>query len=195
LKEFGIVPAFWLLDEWSNWLVPTSYKKRSRFDTLFYLCCLDEMPQAVVHEDELESGEWACPKKLMSGSADGSVILAPPQVYEMSRLANFSSVDELRAFSDKRKSKGLIRLFPQLGITSDGKRLSFMQGDDLYPIDMNEEDSDVPLRKFSETAAQLRSKCKNLHRAEWDYIDGQFRNAKVYMSIPVPCGHISPLPI
>lgn len=48
--EHSIVPDLWSLQQWSNWLTPVFAPvsqppvKPKRFDTLFYVCCLDEMP-------------------------------------------------------------------------------------------------------------------------------------------------------
>ena len=48
--ELSVVPNLWALREWSNWLTPTYLGKGKgsgvtrRFDTLFFLCCLDQHP-------------------------------------------------------------------------------------------------------------------------------------------------------
>ena len=49
-KELSVVPNLWALREWSNWLTPTYMGKGNasgvnrRFDTLSFLCCLDQHP-------------------------------------------------------------------------------------------------------------------------------------------------------
>ena len=46
-EEYNVVPNLWALYEWSNWLTPVTRKiekppvKPKRFDTMFYMCCLD----------------------------------------------------------------------------------------------------------------------------------------------------------
>lgn len=38
-RELQAVPDIWSLYDWCNWLTPAGYIKR--FDTAFYMCCLD----------------------------------------------------------------------------------------------------------------------------------------------------------
>ena len=49
-KELSVVPNLWALREWSNWLTPAFVGKENgsggsgRFDTLYFLCCLNQHP-------------------------------------------------------------------------------------------------------------------------------------------------------
>ena len=55
-KALGVVPDIWSLHEWSNWLTPTNMPELHnghRYDTAFYLTCLDQTPPDV-QEDEQE---------------------------------------------------------------------------------------------------------------------------------------------
>jgi nucleoside diphosphate-linked moiety X motif protein 19 len=55
-KELRLMPDVWALGEWSNWLTPvqapvlgdTPYGRR--YDTAFFICCLDHIPEAA-HDD------------------------------------------------------------------------------------------------------------------------------------------------
>lgn len=53
-QTLNIIPDVWSLSEWSNWLTPStmSMGKRSgrRYDTAFFLCVLDHIPDAI-HDD------------------------------------------------------------------------------------------------------------------------------------------------
>lgn len=55
-NDLGVVPDIWSLHEWSNWMTPThmpEMHKNRRFDTMFYLTCLNQkLPQG--NECELE---------------------------------------------------------------------------------------------------------------------------------------------
>lgn len=51
-RELQVVPNIWALHEWSNWLTPTGWYGVRRFDTAFFICCLQEVPYA--HQDEKE---------------------------------------------------------------------------------------------------------------------------------------------
>lgn len=51
-KELRIIPDVWALYEWSNWLTPVmpsqgKGKYSRRYDTAFYMCVLDYIPDAV----------------------------------------------------------------------------------------------------------------------------------------------------
>jgi len=80
-----------------------------------------------------------------------------------------------------------------LANTSDRRKVCILPGDDLYPKDMKEEAFDIPLLQYDESSIQLRSRCKNLHRAEFDFDKGQYTNPKIHISIPQSCGHIDPI--
>ncbi len=58
---------------------------------------------------------------------------------------------------------------------------------------MKEESFDIPLLQYDESADQLRSRCKNLHRAEFDFDKGQYTNPKIHISIAQFYGHIAPI--
>lgn len=45
-------PDIWSLYEWWDWLTPKSVGHR-RFDTMFYVCCLDKQPNVVVDNKEV----------------------------------------------------------------------------------------------------------------------------------------------
>lgn len=46
--------------------------------------------------------------------------LPPPQVYELGRLLNFETFEDLEKFARERNSKGMEQLFPTLIRASDG---------------------------------------------------------------------------
>ena len=58
-QEMNILPDIWALHEWGCWLTPIRKKviepplKPKRFDTIFYICCLDEIPPTSQDDDEM----------------------------------------------------------------------------------------------------------------------------------------------
>lgn len=59
-KTFNIVPDIWSLGEWANWLTPVSFARKAsktdegskrRYDTAFFICLLDSIPDAL-HDDK-----------------------------------------------------------------------------------------------------------------------------------------------
>lgn len=49
-QKLKLVPDVWSLYEWSNWLTPTFEGRR--FDTAFFICCVQGKPHAVEDEGE-----------------------------------------------------------------------------------------------------------------------------------------------
>ena len=86
-RELGVVPDIWCLREWSNWLTPVSMGRR--FDTMFYMCILDDQPYIEHDEKETSDAVWSSPKQLLLNHARSKLWLAPPQGYEMARLIRF----------------------------------------------------------------------------------------------------------
>ena len=60
-EELEVVPDIWSLSEWSNWLTPVMSKvdippaRPKRYDTLFYMCCLEEEGAPLVQTDNSET--------------------------------------------------------------------------------------------------------------------------------------------
>lgn len=52
-RELEVLPNIWALHEWSNWLTPLGRFGGKRFDTAFFICCLQEIPQALQDEKEI----------------------------------------------------------------------------------------------------------------------------------------------
>lgn len=52
-RELHVLPNIWALHEWSNWLTPVGRYGAKRFDTAFFICCLQEIPQALQDEKEI----------------------------------------------------------------------------------------------------------------------------------------------
>lgn len=52
-RELEVLPNIWALHEWSNWLTPVGRYGAKRFDTAFFICCLQEIPQALQDEKEI----------------------------------------------------------------------------------------------------------------------------------------------
>jgi nucleoside diphosphate-linked moiety X motif 19, mitochondrial len=50
--ETGLCPDLWSLYEWWDWLTPISVGHK-RFDTMFYICCLEKEPKVVLDNSEV----------------------------------------------------------------------------------------------------------------------------------------------
>lgn len=52
-EKLQCCPNVWALHEWSNWLTP-SILPGSRYDTVFYLTCMQFKPDAMYEANEME---------------------------------------------------------------------------------------------------------------------------------------------
>lgn len=50
--ETELCPDLWSLYEWMNWLTPISVGHK-RFDTMFYICCVENQPKVVLDNSEV----------------------------------------------------------------------------------------------------------------------------------------------
>ncbi|XP_050569228.1 acyl-coenzyme A diphosphatase NUDT19 isoform X3 [Cygnus atratus] len=136
-RHLGCVPNIWALHEWSNWLTPVGRAGPGgrRYDTAFYLCCLDERPpHASEDEREVTACLWSSPPEAIELFKSREILLAPPQFYELCRLCNFSSLHELHKFSSDRALEGCECWMPIMLTASDGL-IQLLPGDELYPED------------------------------------------------------------
>ncbi|XP_003737550.1 nucleoside diphosphate-linked moiety X motif 19 [Galendromus occidentalis] len=183
--ENKVCPNIWALHEWADWLTPVSVGHR-RYDTMFYATCLDQTPNVVLDQSEVVSLRWTRPLAILAEYSNGSVFLAPPQVYEMSRLANMSSYGQLSKFCQERNKLGIDRWLPVIGATSDGV-VSLLPGDDLYPTE-----PDLlgvgPGPDFPFSLEEMRSRCSNLNRID---VQGPF--ACAHCNITPSRGMLSPI--
>ncbi|WAR13339.1 NUD19-like protein [Mya arenaria] len=87
-KTLDIVPDVWSLFEWSNWLTPKLSVKVRRYDTAFFLCVVDYMPEAIHCYKETTELEWSSASQFVLKHQDqsNSLKLAPPQIVELGRI-------------------------------------------------------------------------------------------------------------
>ncbi|RWS17011.1 Nucleoside diphosphate-linked moiety X motif 19-like protein, partial [Dinothrombium tinctorium] len=178
--EIGVCPDIWSLFEWWNWLTPESLGHK-RFDTIFYICCLDEIPQTQIDGKEVCLIEWTRPQKMLEEHIQKRAFLAPPQIYELSRLLNFNEYKNLRDFALKREKLGIQRWSPSMLGFKDGILLAF-PGDDEYG---KQQDSEAI--KSMPILEENRLKSVNLNRLELHAPVGI-----IYCNVKVTCGHFSP---
>ncbi|KAL5021312.1 hypothetical protein ScPMuIL_000467 [Solemya velum] len=134
-RELSIVPNVWSLYEWSNWLTPVpSGSKTSgrRFDTAFFICVLDNIPTAVHDAKETIASQWSTPDEVIRNYSQSRIGVAPPQLFEISRLLNFHDVGKLEGYMWERSGDVIERILP-VAIHCDDGIIVVYPGDDLYP--------------------------------------------------------------
>lgn len=181
--ELGSCPDIWSLKEWWNWLTPEAMGHK-RFDTIFYLCCLDSLPKTTSDEAEVSGIDWLTPQQVLRLHNEGTAFLAPPQVYELARIANFAAIDHLSEFSANREQHGIERWCSKITGLHDGALLA-LPGDDFYGTVVNANSNELP------TLQDTRNSCKTMNRLEL--------RAPVFTPICVqlslPCGHVVPIAV
>jgi len=156
--EVGLAPDIWSLHEWWNWLTPNALGHK-RFDTMFYVCCLDSLPKAFSDENEVSKVEWVSPLEMLEEHIQKRAILAPPQVYELSRISNFNHLSDLKFFAAKREKSGVERWCAVITGLKDGAMLT-LPGDEYFekPPQVNS--------KFLPTLEEMRIRSSQLNRIE-----------------------------
>ena len=115
-QRYDLKPDLWSLKEWWNWLTPVTIGRTNRFDTIYYLCVLQ-------NRHSLTTGathHWSAPVALLTDRYTNGYTLSPPQVYELCRLLNYTSVKDLEVFAAQREREGCHRWLPSLAMYTDG---------------------------------------------------------------------------
>ena len=114
------------------------------------------------------------------------LFLAPPQVYELSRIHHLTSFGAVQEFSTGRNLLGSHRWLPVLATYKDGA-ISFLPGDSMYP-----EAPDIigrkPVPDFPQTVTEIRAKSPSLNRIE---LRGP--TCTSICNVKLPLGHLSPI--
>ncbi|KAJ9596967.1 hypothetical protein L9F63_011997 [Diploptera punctata] len=160
-KHFECYPDIWSLKEWSNWLSPNYFPKR--FNTMFFLVNLDQMPPTTCDTDEVNEFKWSSPHEIVDSCNKQELILPPPQYYELSRLITFNDIEKLADFAVQKNSSSSDLWMPFRIKTSDGE-VTLFPGDDLYPATPNY--ASGPTQKVKKTLKELREESNLLHRME-----------------------------
>ncbi|GBM48258.1 Nucleoside diphosphate-linked moiety X motif 19 [Araneus ventricosus] len=183
--EAGVCPDIGSLYEWSDWLTPTSVGHR-RYDTMFYVCCLEKQPEVVLDHSEVVTLKWCTPEEMLEEHSTNALFLAPPQVYELSRLIHFSSFQTLRTFARDRANKGVERWLPVIITCQDGV-ISLLPGDEMYPRKPDYLGKS-PGPDYPVTVDEMRKRHTGIHRIE---VRGPI--CTVFCTISPSCGHLQPL--
>jgi nucleoside diphosphate-linked moiety X motif protein 19 len=176
--EVGLVPDIWALSEWWNWMTPETLGHK-RFDTIFYICCLDTVPKAMSDEKEVSAVEWYSPLHTLELHTQNEAFLAPPQVYELSRLCNFNRFEAVRDFARKRQKHGIERWCANITGLKDGAILA-LPGDDYF-------DKQITTKSLP-SLDEVRMRSTNLNRLEL-----RAPIFKAVSTIKLPCGHVTPV--
>ncbi|XP_053305197.1 acyl-coenzyme A diphosphatase NUDT19 [Spea bombifrons] len=164
-KEMHCVPNIWALHEWSNWLTPVLPNTSSirRYDTAFYICCLQKKPLAIEDDKEVTSFKWWSPWEVLEEFKSQNIWLPPPQFYELSRLCVVPDIHELHRFTHRRALEGCEQWMPILVRAEDGM-LHVLPGDELYPDEPDYTGEKKMLYSTDKTIEDLMKNSVRCHR-------------------------------
>lgn len=131
-RELEVLPNIWALHEWGNWLTPAGRYGVRRFDTAFFMCCLQGVPHTLHDEKEIVQCQWFKPSEILRSYQARELWIAPPQFYELSRMCRFPLLSDLETFASQRASEGCEQLLPVI-LSKDTHFISVLPGDRLYP--------------------------------------------------------------
>ncbi|KAK7115075.1 acyl-coenzyme A diphosphatase NUDT19-like [Littorina saxatilis] len=200
-ENLEVVPDVWSLYNWSNWLTPhfdtvIDKEKGKRYDTAFFITCVGEKPYVAEDAKEAVHSEWVSPLQMIEDFAENRVQLAPPQLYEASRLVNCNTVDALLGYLQRQARQPVERWMPVMIKCADGVIFTF-PGDSLYPKKPDLE-GEHPTLKREEKLQELKSQSSQLHRAIIQtppVKDGKptgNKRIQLECTIDLPYGHVAP---
>ncbi|KAF5405589.1 nucleoside diphosphate-linked moiety X motif 19 isoform X1 [Paragonimus heterotremus] len=184
---FGFRPPLLSLKEWSNWLTPTSLRRR--FDTMFFFV---EVSAVKTQCSSPVSLKWQSTEALnLFADSPWSFfplsrhLFVPPQAYELGRLAQFSKLQKLSAFATERAILGCRRWLPvmsQLTILDKVCDVFFLPGDQRY-TEVSQQDANTTF-----SAGQLAQDTQRNRLIMGPKLDELWYDANVY-----DLGHVTPL--
>lgn len=154
--ELEVLPNIWALQEWSNWLTPEGRYGGKRYDTAFFICCIEEIPHTLQDQKEIELFQWSIPSAVLQSYHAEEFWIAPPQFYELGRLCHFHSLSDLHKFASERATEGCEQWMPVI-IVEDDHHVSLLPGDKRYPVNNSENTS-------ASTEPLLKHDVSALHR-------------------------------
>ncbi|XP_013105027.2 acyl-coenzyme A diphosphatase NUDT19 isoform X1 [Stomoxys calcitrans] len=181
-ETLEIVPDLWSLYEWSNWVTPATFKKR--FNAAFFVIVLKTIPDLIKEKHEVSEFAWKTPAEYLQQHFKKEIWLPPPQFYELSRLLNYSELEQFKKFAQKRSAEGLEAILPIERKCNDS-RVNLLPGDDLY----DNPNSSTDLVSTHKTAKEYRNGVKNVHRIE--FYDSN--DMVVQLNFKPPHGHLTPI--
>ncbi|XP_066439133.1 acyl-coenzyme A diphosphatase NUDT19-like [Eleutherodactylus coqui] len=163
-KELRCVPNIWALQEWANWLTPVPPKNvtHGRCDVAFFICCLPRKPLTVEDQKEMTTFQWWTPKEAVNESQN-NVSIPPTQIYELSRLCNFTHLEDLQRFALHRGLEGCERFFP-VSIHAKDCIVQTLPGDELYPNDPDVTGQTHKIYSIDRTLEEVCQDGGSLHR-------------------------------
>ncbi|XP_029112116.1 acyl-coenzyme A diphosphatase NUDT19 [Scleropages formosus] len=165
-EQLQCVPNIWALHEWGNWLTPanpTGSGRRRRYDTAFFMCCLQETPHAAQDQKEIVHLKWSSPIEILHSFQAKEMWIAVPQFYELSRMCRLSLLEQLHSFAQERALEGCERWLPVRLFTPDNY-VMLLPGDSLYQENLDKREPGSVNMLTDRSIEELQTDRAALHR-------------------------------
>eukprot|EP00099_Drosophila_melanogaster_P007904 NP_001260584.1 uncharacterized protein Dmel_CG18094, isoform B [Drosophila melanogaster] len=187
-RHYKVIPNIWSLQEWSIWR--TAATANRKYDTVYYITMLDKYTRNIkllLEPHEVASAHWLSPIEAWSSSQKAIIWLPFMLLYDIARLMNFYSFQELLNFSRQRSCNGSTMVQP-VYYRCDDCMFGVLPGDELYPKEPGACTQTIIL---SGSVDDLHRKSKQYNR----YIVYDFHKVVLASNIP-PCdGHLPLQPL
>ncbi|TRY82378.1 hypothetical protein DNTS_002474 [Danionella cerebrum] len=187
-RELECLPNIWALHEWANWLTPVGKYGIRRYDTAFYLCCLDEAPHTLHDDKEIVHFKWSTPQEVLQRYRSKEIWIAPPQFYDFGRLCQFPVLKDLHQFAWKRSVEGCEQWLPVHMVTSDGFA-NILPGDMLYPEKVDTSGNSEGVLITEKSLDELQQDTGKMHRV----VGQDMYSVSIQMNITPKYKHLPPV--
>lgn len=131
--------------------------------------------------------QWCTPTQVLQKHLEERVFIAPPQVYELSRIMRLPNISSMRKFARSRQTLGTERWMPFMFTYDDGS-LGVLPGDDYYP--------EEPRLITSSPVAEKEGSVDEANSNSTIYrnrIELRGTLGKTLCTIEPGCGHLAPI--
>lgn len=130
--------------------------------------------------------QWCDPNQVLAEHQSEQVFLAPPQVYELSRILNFRNLEPFQKFIKARQVLGTQRWMPIINTYDDGA-ISLLPGDELYP-EQPELITSNSISEIDGSVHEINKQAKIMNRLELQGI-----RCRTLCNIEPGCGQLRPI--
>ncbi len=159
-EECGVKLDVRHLRLFARWVTPEVEPKR--FDARFFVAPVPAGQAAAADRTEVDEGEWLTPAEALERSAQGTISLPPPTLWNLADLAALPSIDAVLAEADARLRAGIDPVRPRPVMTPEERIALVLPGDPQYEAAGSPEGArpeEVPAgkrRRFELDAGQWR---------------------------------------
>ncbi|XP_035250778.1 nucleoside diphosphate-linked moiety X motif 19 [Anguilla anguilla] len=186
--ELDCMPNIWAMHEWGNWLTPRGLETSRRYDTAFFICCLEDIPRTIQDEKEIVHFKWSTPSEVMQSFQARQLFLALPQIYELGRMSRFPQLQDLHSFARMRAQEGC-ECFLAVRLDSSDSRVFLLPGDELYTENADFSGEKGVILRTEKGFEQLQQESSALHRL----VFFDLYTVTVQVSITPKYKHLSPI--